>query len=385
MTTNIGYTIDCWRFQLHKMVPGVYPGFFDKYHKIYVAGDHGGHFSNAGLMIEESKFYREYNKEIHLCFFPSYHAHGRADAAGAEDKRSAAADKKDRRMRLGAESYTRMTNGSNDRRSIAFNMIEIRRTLGAYTQKSERSPAAFIRKWNEVSYEYKNRSKATEGVRKYRRHSGQGPWGFFDLLVRPKSTPPICQACSQTADSVVRHNKQTCKLTLTNPAEGLDCNTFSREHVVLENSTQPHHAKSKDQKKKKKGRSTATSYYCHFPGTRTMHPTPFTIASNTHTRTRARPRLALALVCGLVLALVCALARVRSPARASARACARPRLACARPRRACALACARVRTLARARARARAYARACARGRGRAQTPHRITFVLRLQTPSRQA
>ena len=123
MTTNFGYTIDVWHYQLHKMIPGVFPGFFDKYHTIHVAGDHGNHFASAAVMIEESKFYRLYGKEIYLCFFPGYHAHGRADAAGAEDKQSAAADKRAGRMRLGGAGFTRMTNSSNDRRSVAFNMV----------------------------------------------------------------------------------------------------------------------------------------------------------------------------------------------------------------------------------------------------------------------
>jgi hypothetical protein len=38
-------------------------------------------------MIEESSFYRKYKKELRLVFFPAYHAHGRADAAGSEDKK----------------------------------------------------------------------------------------------------------------------------------------------------------------------------------------------------------------------------------------------------------------------------------------------------------
>ncbi len=64
-----------------------HPGLFDRFEKIYVGVDHGGHFSSSATMIEESKFHSRYGKEIHLVFFPAYHAHGRADAAGAEDKK----------------------------------------------------------------------------------------------------------------------------------------------------------------------------------------------------------------------------------------------------------------------------------------------------------
>ena len=253
MTSNFGYTIDVWHFQLHEKVEGLYPGLFDKYHTIHVGGDHGGHFSSAGLMIEESRFFRLYGKVINLCFFPSHHAHGRADAAGAEDKRGAATDKKAKRMRMTAESYTRMTNASNDRRSIAFNMVEIRRTADAYTNKAARAPARELIKWNQVSYQFQNSSIETEGVVKHRRVSGQGPWIFQDLLKRDKNVPPICQICSRATDSVERHTKDECKETLINPAEGVDCNSFSRQHVVLENRTGPKHKtnqKAANQKRK---------------------------------------------------------------------------------------------------------------------------------------
>jgi hypothetical protein len=86
LTTNFGYMLDVWRYQLHPK-DEKHPGFFEAFDIIWVAGDHGGHFSSAGAMIEESKFYRVFKKELRLVFFPAYHAHGRADAAGAEDKK----------------------------------------------------------------------------------------------------------------------------------------------------------------------------------------------------------------------------------------------------------------------------------------------------------
>jgi len=86
LKTNFGYMLDIWSYQLHKKDER-HPGFFDGFNVIYVGGDHGGHFSSSATMIEESKFYRLYGKEIRLVFFPAYHAHGRADAAGAEDKK----------------------------------------------------------------------------------------------------------------------------------------------------------------------------------------------------------------------------------------------------------------------------------------------------------
>lgn len=43
-------------------------------------------------------------------FFASYHAYGRCDGAGSEDKRSFRADQRAGIARLGAEDFTAMTN-----------------------------------------------------------------------------------------------------------------------------------------------------------------------------------------------------------------------------------------------------------------------------------
>ena len=47
MTTNHGYATDCMHFELHPKDEN-HPGLFDRFHTVYFAGDHGGHFSHAG-------------------------------------------------------------------------------------------------------------------------------------------------------------------------------------------------------------------------------------------------------------------------------------------------------------------------------------------------
>ena len=150
LTTNHGYVVDVMRYHLQEKEEGIYPGLFDQFQKIYIAGDHGGHFSNAGTMIEESKFYREFGKEIHLCYYPPYHAHGLADQAGAEDKKQARKDKINDCLRIGAADYTAMTNGSNDARSIAFEFSKINRSISAYTTRKDRVKAVGLPQWSEV-------------------------------------------------------------------------------------------------------------------------------------------------------------------------------------------------------------------------------------------
>lgn len=121
MSTDSYFTADA--MDLH-LKPG---GWFDNFHTVYFFGDHGPHFSSAATMYNESTCYRRYDKEIHLLFLASYHAFGRADGAGAEDKRSAKQDLRSGFARLGAKSYTDMTNESNDPRSMAYELPQINR------------------------------------------------------------------------------------------------------------------------------------------------------------------------------------------------------------------------------------------------------------------
>jgi hypothetical protein len=47
MTTNHGFTTACMHFMFHPLDKH-HPGLFDQFHKVYFAGDHGGHFAHAG-------------------------------------------------------------------------------------------------------------------------------------------------------------------------------------------------------------------------------------------------------------------------------------------------------------------------------------------------
>jgi hypothetical protein len=47
MTTNHGFATACMHFMFHTKDKH-HPGLFDKFHTVYFAGDHGGHFSHAG-------------------------------------------------------------------------------------------------------------------------------------------------------------------------------------------------------------------------------------------------------------------------------------------------------------------------------------------------
>jgi hypothetical protein len=47
MKTNHGFTTACMHFMFHTKDEN-HPGLFDRFHTVYFAGDHGGHFAHAG-------------------------------------------------------------------------------------------------------------------------------------------------------------------------------------------------------------------------------------------------------------------------------------------------------------------------------------------------
>jgi hypothetical protein len=57
MSTNYFYTLDVMDFQLRPK--GEFsPGFFDAFDTIYIAGDHGGHFSHGAVFIQVNAYAR---------------------------------------------------------------------------------------------------------------------------------------------------------------------------------------------------------------------------------------------------------------------------------------------------------------------------------------
>jgi hypothetical protein len=47
MTTNAGFEVSAMHFMFHRKDHN-HAGLFDKFHIVYLAGDHGGHFAHAG-------------------------------------------------------------------------------------------------------------------------------------------------------------------------------------------------------------------------------------------------------------------------------------------------------------------------------------------------
>jgi hypothetical protein len=104
-----------------------------------------------------------------------------------------------------------MTNESSDGRSIAYEFPHINRSETVFPPAHELVGVKFLRKWNEVNYEYDNRSKETEGFVKYRFVAGVGVWQWGDLLSGGNhKNNPLCPPCSTDAQAIVCHSKKDC-------------------------------------------------------------------------------------------------------------------------------------------------------------------------------
>lgn len=204
-STDSYFTADVAEFHLGKKGPHN-PGYFDNFHTVVFMGDHGPHFSSGQCVHHESTLKRKFNKNIRLMFYTSYHAFGRADGAGAEDKRHAIRDLRKGIPRLGARSYTDMTNESNDPLSRAHEFVKINRSEDVFPKEHEIVSGVHIRKWCEVTF-------PAEGIACYRLVTGKGPWKYVALRpgwVKEGDGEPLCESCSTAESKLVHHAKVHC-------------------------------------------------------------------------------------------------------------------------------------------------------------------------------
>jgi len=162
-------------------------------------------------MYNESRSFLHYGKEVEAMFYASYHAYGRADGAGAEDKVHAQQDAKNQLPRHGAQAYTDMTNESNDRRSWAYHFNKINRNKNLFPP-SVNAKNKWLRKWCHVRYEYAGRDERTVGICLYRLVTGEGKWTWCDLLEGNRDKErTLCEACSTVSQSITFHTKEECE------------------------------------------------------------------------------------------------------------------------------------------------------------------------------
>ena len=119
-------------------------------------------------------------------------------------------DAKDGFPRYGAEAFTEMTNNSRDRRSWAYMFPQINRNVDLFP-KGVNAKNKHLRKWSEVSFEYKGRCAQTIGICRYRLVTGEGPWIWCDLLQGDREAgKELCEACATQKQKLVYHTNKEC-------------------------------------------------------------------------------------------------------------------------------------------------------------------------------
>ena len=124
-STDADYVADVFDYHLHHQTEE-YPGTLDKFHTIYLCGDHGGHFSCLATMYNESTWFKKYKKKVTSFFLASYHAFNVCDGAGVPPARIAMSLNKEGYTLLNSGDYTRAVEDSNST-CIALDFSVIRR------------------------------------------------------------------------------------------------------------------------------------------------------------------------------------------------------------------------------------------------------------------
>jgi hypothetical protein len=145
--TDSYYVADVFDYHLREEGPRT----FRKFHKIYLCGDHGGHFSSQETIFNESTFKTKYNIEVECLFLCSYHAYNLCDGVGVHSKREAEKVNKSGLLLVSAGDYAHQMRNSNyeNTKSVAFEKIAQRRHVSQETRgdwKFRRPVTALCRK-----------------------------------------------------------------------------------------------------------------------------------------------------------------------------------------------------------------------------------------------
>ena len=77
------FMADVWRFHMGKKSKNN-PGYFDKFDRICICGDHGPHFSCPKTFYHESKTILDFRKILTCHFLCAYHGFNRCNGAGCQ-------------------------------------------------------------------------------------------------------------------------------------------------------------------------------------------------------------------------------------------------------------------------------------------------------------
>ena len=215
------YVADVFEFYFGKNGdPEFKCSFFKQFHRVYISGDHGTHFSSIETMFNESRFKELYGVEFVMFFLCSYHAYNRCDGAGVESKKVSIREAKGRKSLRSASEVQVGLNGSNYSNSIAFKFAKISRNMNQFP-KLVKGAKLRLRKMCEVKYTFVNehgKLSSEEGVILCRlvpsvpeEKGGQkgDAYEVYDLRVEPPGGE-LCRVCSKEKQHPVRHKDATC-------------------------------------------------------------------------------------------------------------------------------------------------------------------------------
>ena len=128
---NSHYVADVFEYLLHHPDEHHW-GFLRKFHKIFICGDHGPHFSSKETMYNESTFQEKYGIEVETVFLCSYHAFNRCDAAGVELKRLIVSAAKQRLSYVTSVDFALLMNRSQYLNHVAVPYAKISGNISTF-------------------------------------------------------------------------------------------------------------------------------------------------------------------------------------------------------------------------------------------------------------
>jgi hypothetical protein len=199
---DAAYVFDVFRFLLTKT------NEFKGFHKIYLSGDHGPHFTCVKTFWHESQFCELYGKELHVIYLCSYHAFNRCDRAGLEAVVLDHILQMSNRGPITEVEYSHLIHSRGDPESIAYPYVVIDRSERNWPSKKEFRKRLNLKKICEVRF------LDVTGVILYRTVPGVGTWITLDLMRRNK-TEKVCEGC--TSASLPRCWQSVIKIKQTIP------------------------------------------------------------------------------------------------------------------------------------------------------------------------
>jgi hypothetical protein len=128
---------------------------FERFHTIFISGDHGPHFTSAQTIYNESTFYPKYGKKIVCLFLCSYHAYNRCDSAGVEAKRILQQMAKKNEETNYSGVIAALINQSSYENAVAVPFEQIPRTPDTFPTNLVTN-GANLRFYCELRYEYRD-------------------------------------------------------------------------------------------------------------------------------------------------------------------------------------------------------------------------------------